>query len=138
MKTAAGEAFGGLEYLAPEQLSGGRVDHRADFYSLGVMFYEMLEGRSPHAGYRAIDRLTPGFVGSVPLLRPELADLQSVLERLMAEDPSSRYPDADTFLKTIAAWPKPASTIAPQRGSHTTIHQGVNHATVAKVRGHDQ
>ena len=131
IKTAAGEAFGSLDYLAPEQVSGGYVDHRADLYSIGVMFYEMLEGRSPHAGCKVTDRLIPGFVGSVPRLRPVLADLQPLIARLMAEDPSMRYSDANELLKTIAAWPRPASTIAPQRGSHTTIHQGVNHATVA-------
>ena len=45
-QTATGTIVGTLEYMAPEQASGQRTDHRADIYSLGLILYDMLAGRS--------------------------------------------------------------------------------------------
>src|SRR5690606_37057643 len=46
--TATHQVMGTPRYMAPEQMAGSRaVDHRADIYSLGVVFYEMLTGQVP-------------------------------------------------------------------------------------------
>src|SRR5262249_8498510 len=46
--TGTHQVMGTLRYMAPEQMEGSRqVDHRADIYSLGVVFYEMLTGELP-------------------------------------------------------------------------------------------
>ncbi len=46
--TATNQVMGTVKYMAPEQFEGsGRIDHRADIYSLGVVFYELLTGELP-------------------------------------------------------------------------------------------
>src|SRR5258708_40309920 len=47
--TGVGQIVGTVEYLAPEQIEGNRVDGRADQYALACVAYECLSGRPPHA-----------------------------------------------------------------------------------------
>ena len=46
--TKTGYVIGSPKYMAPEQILGKKVDHRADIYSTGVIFYEMLTGTPPY------------------------------------------------------------------------------------------
>lgn len=88
-------AFGTLEYMAPEVLRKGRVDHRADLYSVGVVLYRLLTGRLPFEGAtttafvraalseRAVapSRLVPGLDAS----------WDTAVLRLLAKEPADRY-----------------------------------------------
>lgn len=56
--TDFGQRMGTVGYMAPEQtLHTGDVDHRADIYSLGIIFYEMLTGKRPALNYTPPSRL---------------------------------------------------------------------------------
>ncbi|MGV3658870.1 MAG: protein kinase domain-containing protein [Prosthecobacter sp.] len=84
MHTQTGHVMGTPDYAAPEQMRGGvEVDHRADIYSLGVMFYEMLTGQVPRGLF-------------VPPSEKSGTDvrLDQVVLRALHENPERRYQQA--------------------------------------------
>ena len=66
--TRTGQILGSPTYMAPEQISGGELTSRADLYSLGVILYEMIAGRSPFTG--EMNRRTKTMAGCVRSKRP--------------------------------------------------------------------
>lgn len=91
--TMAGVNLGKLAYMAPEQQKdAAHVDHRADIYPLGVMFFEMLTGQLPRPGQR-ITELCP----ELPL------EANAFLDRAMAADPEKRFPSAQAFRAELLA-----------------------------------
>src|SRR5262245_40277893 len=56
--TAIGTLMGTLDYMAPEQVRGFAVDHRADIFALGAILYEMLAGRRAFHGATPADTMT--------------------------------------------------------------------------------
>jgi len=97
-KTAAGVVKGKVRYMAPEQVRCGRVDHRADLFSVGVMLWEAIARRSMHGNaslYEVVGRLVNG---ELPALRDAVPQVNRHLERVVARalalDPDARYDDA--------------------------------------------
>jgi serine/threonine-protein kinase PpkA len=94
VSTQHGQVIGTPYYVSPEQAMGQEVTSRSDFYSLGVMLYEMLTGSRPYKGDSLNELLSRHLHADIPLLPPEHAIFQLLLDSLMAKQPQHRPADA--------------------------------------------
>jgi len=111
--TMEGQLLGTPNYMAPEQVRGRDVDHRADLFSLGVVLYELVTGKKPFAGdnltvvsHRIVNEaFTPPdeFVPGVP------PGLLTVLDRALRKKPEERYQRGSEMAQDLRALlaPKP-------------------------------
>jgi len=103
--TGLSPALGTPEYIAPEQVKGKRGDARSDIYSLGVMLYEMLSGKTPFSGPSPLAVMNDRLVNHpVPprVVEPGISpELQEVLYRAMEREPKNRYPSAHAFASDL-------------------------------------
>ena len=106
--TATGVVMGTVDYIAPEQARGQPVDGRADIYSLGVMFYQLLAGRLPFVADTPTTMIFQhAYEEPFPLRRaapdvpPPLVD---IIALMMAKEPAERYPDCAAVLADIVAY----------------------------------
>jgi serine/threonine protein kinase/tetratricopeptide (TPR) repeat protein len=93
--TEPGVILGTVGYMAPEQVRGQMVDHRADVFSLGCVLYEMLSGAQPYAAKTAADTLAAILTAEpVPLsdLRDGLPDgISQVVARCLEKASANRF-----------------------------------------------
>ncbi len=96
--TSPGVVLGTLNYMAPEQLRGGDVDHRADLFGLGAVLYEMLAGRPPFMADTMADTADrilnqePEALARFNYAVP--ADVEAVVRKALSKDPAFRYQSA--------------------------------------------
>jgi serine/threonine protein kinase len=113
--TLTGQTFGSPPYMAPEQATGGKVDARADLYSLGCVLFQMLAGRRPFSGDDAVSLVyqhvhsTPPRVDSLVPAVP--AELGALVAGLMAKDPDDRPASAEEVRRALGS--VPTEPIAP-------------------------
>ena len=89
--TAVGAVLGTPLYMSPEQVQGKSIDHRADLYSLGTVFYEMLMGYPPYRGDSAVTVAVKHMTDPVPLLPEKFAKLQPLIDKLLNKDADQRF-----------------------------------------------
>ena len=128
--TQEGQLLGTPNYMAPEQIQGKEVDHRADLFSLGVVLYEMLTRHKPFQGenltvvsHRIVyDHFTPPAASTSGTCRRASS---RILDRALEKDPARRYQRA----ARDGGRPAPAgggdrSARRPQRDAEPLVDDG--------------
>jgi serine/threonine protein kinase len=90
-------------YVAPEQVRGERLDHRADLYSLGAVAYAAFTGQAPHgvASLGAVMQIESP-PPSMTTHRADVSDaIDVVVRRALEPDRDKRWPDLDSFLNAL-------------------------------------
>ncbi|MCB0875179.1 MAG: protein kinase [Solirubrobacterales bacterium] len=103
--TRTGAFVGTLDYVAPEQIRGGRVDARTDVYALGCVMYEAICGRAPFADREENVAKIYAHLQDEPPWLPGESDgpLDEVIARALAKEPRDRYPSAGDLARAAAA-----------------------------------
>ncbi len=105
--TTTGVVMGTPLYMAPEQAMGNEIDHLADIYACGVIFYEMIAGRPPFEGHTYAVLVAKLLTTDAPLLS-EMREavppkLVAAIHRALEKEPQARHPHADAFLLALPA-----------------------------------
>jgi Protein kinase domain len=117
--TQTGRFVGTLDYVAPEQISGGEVDARADVYALGCLLFKLLTGEVPFPKDGDAARLFAHLNDPPPapsLYVPEVSmALDDVVIRAMSKTADDRYPSAGDLGRAAQAALRGERTTAPER-----------------------
>lgn len=114
-----GNIMGSIYFLAPEQFRREALDHRADIYSIGCVFYRTLAGEYPFQGDTVFATMDAHIQHKVLPLRDYRPDVPEALEafimRLIARDPGDRPSDAhealEEFYAAVASQPALAALL---------------------------
>jgi serine/threonine-protein kinase len=105
--TKEGTFLGSPRYMSPEQIAHGKVDHRTDVYSLGVILYHCLCGRTPFENENSVHTLMAHLQLPVPPMRernPAIdvpAPLEAFVRRCLEKDPNARPASMEDFLRGL-------------------------------------
>ncbi|WP_327112991.1 protein kinase [Nocardia sp. NBC_01730] len=117
--TTTGMAIGTLAYMAPERFTG-KVDGRADVYSLACVLYECLTGSRPYGDTDPAQQMHAHLMSAPPHASSARVDvpveLDAVIDRGLAKDPAERFSTAGAFAaaaRTAIGAPAPRAQTAP-------------------------
>ncbi len=126
LRTLTGAIVGTPEYMAPEQIKGGRVDGRTDIYAIGVVLYELVTGRRPFGGAATYELLAKHLEEppAPPSARTPSVPraLEAIILAAMAKEPDARPQRADQLARQLrdAAGPAAPEELAAL-GSQVTV-----------------
>lgn len=104
-RTMAGMVMGSPKYMSPEQVVGQAVDGRSDIFSLGVVIYEMLTGKTPFGGDN-ISAIMYQILNDDPTPPKNLnqnipASINYIVLKALAKHPDKRYQNAKELARDI-------------------------------------
>jgi beta-lactam-binding protein with PASTA domain/tRNA A-37 threonylcarbamoyl transferase component Bud32 len=138
--TQTGSVMGTANYFSPEQAQGQPVDGRSDVYSLGVVLYEMVTGRTPFTGDTAVS-VAYQHVREEPVppsaIVPELpAAMEHVIMHALAKNPAARYQTADELRADLIRFERgqPVTAIVAGTGATAAVTQVAGATQMAQAR----
>jgi serine/threonine protein kinase len=104
--TTTGVVMGTPRYMAPESVQGGEIDARTDLYSVGVILYEMLAGRTPFSGVTPVATMIEHVTKAAPRLDEavqgfEYPRIVELVRLLLEKDPRKRLDSARSVREMI-------------------------------------
>jgi serine/threonine protein kinase len=115
-----GVAVGTPNYMAPEQMSDGPVDGRADLYATGIVLFELLTGRKPFES-EDLGEIFLRHLGTPPPRLREVAPdrhfsagLEALIVRAMAKRPDDRFASAEAMTAALDQVPEAYATPTPE------------------------
>ncbi|MBZ5537597.1 MAG: protein kinase [Acidobacteriia bacterium] len=130
--TQTAALIGTPEYMSPEQARGEDLDARSDLFSLGIIFYELLTGRSPYKAkttlaslWKRLEEPARPPIEADPTLPKQLND---IVMKCLQIDPQLRYARAAEILKDLESGQSPsmaASRAATGAGAAPVVSKGI-------------
>jgi serine/threonine protein kinase len=104
-RTMQGMIVGTFHYMSPEQISGAGLDARSDFFSLGIVLYELATGQKPFAAENLtelISAIKSSSYTRVRKLRPSISAVtEELIDRLLSRDPDHRPASAKEIAEAV-------------------------------------
>lgn len=95
------------DYMSPEQIEGLDLDGRADFYSLGVILYELLTHDVPYKAHNYVALAIKHLKKKIPRLPRRVKHYQPLLDKMMAKDREERVANGEELIKLITQFQYP-------------------------------
>ncbi|MCC6963613.1 MAG: protein kinase [candidate division Zixibacteria bacterium] len=138
--TSTGVRLGTITYMSPEQAQGYEVDNRSDIFSLGVLIFEMLTGKSPFKRDTEVATLLAILQQPAPALnelRPGLPpQWQAILDRCLHKERELRYNSIEALIADVnllgATTAPPAAVAAATPGAPSRI-SGIDTSSVTRT-----
>ncbi len=102
--TVVGTTIGSPKYMSPEQAQGLQVDGRSDFYSLGVVLYEVLTGHVPFSADSSVALALKHMNEDVPALPESFAELNPFFRKILAKRPEERFKNGQEIVDEFLKW----------------------------------